>query len=103
MIPPTISQPRVRAAWLRSMSPRRMTWGRRWRRSGSRTRPQPPAASPAALQPQAFGEIAAKIILAEMLQLALQVDPDFAADVAPAAAERVIFRQIAARIRVDHA
>jgi hypothetical protein len=58
---------------------------------------------PAPLKPQAFGEVAAKVVLPEVEQLALQIDPDLAADVAPAAAERVILRQIAAGIRIDHA
>jgi hypothetical protein len=42
-----------------------------------------PSASPAALEPQALGEVAAEIVLAEMHQLALKIDPDLAADVAP--------------------
>src|SRR5271170_5389955 len=59
--------------------------------------------SPAALETQAFGEIARKIMLAEVHQLAIKIDPDLAADVAPAAAEREILRQIAAGIGIDHA
>jgi hypothetical protein len=44
-----------------------------------------------------------EIVLPEMQQFALQIDPDLAADVAPAAAERLVFRQITAGIGVDHA
>jgi hypothetical protein len=40
------------------------------------------------LQPQAFGEVAAEIVLSQMQQFALQVDPDLAADVDPTAARR---------------
>ena len=58
---------------------------------------------PAALQPQAFGEVAAKIVLSEMLLLARRIDPDLAADVDPAAAEGVILRQIAVGILIGHA
>lgn len=58
---------------------------------------------PTVLEPQAFGEVAPEIVLPQMQQFALQVDPDLAADVDPAAAERVILRQIAAGVRIDHA
>src|SRR5258707_12168974 len=63
----------------------------------------PPSFSPPALQAQSFGKIAAEQVLAEVHELALQVNVDLAADVAPAAAERVILGEIAPRIRVDHA
>ena len=60
-------------------------------------------ASPAPLKAQAFGEIAAEQVLSEMHELAVEIYPDLAADVAPAVAERVVLGQVAARILVDHA
>ena len=42
-------------------------------------------------------------MLAEMHQLAVQIDPDLAADVAPAPAEGVVLGQIASGIGIDHA
>src|SRR6185312_574599 len=41
--------------------------------------------------------------LTEMAELAFEIDPDLAADVAPTPAEGEIFREIAARVRVGHA
>src|SRR5262245_36913212 len=58
---------------------------------------------PSSLHAQAFGEVAAEHVLAEMTELAIEVDPDLAADVAPAAAERIVLRQVATRIRICHA
>jgi len=51
---------------------------------------QPP--SPAVLEPQAFGELAAEIVLPQMRQFALQIDPGLATDGDSAEAERVILR-----------
>ena len=59
--------------------------------------------SPQALPPQALGKVAAKIVLAKMRQLALQVDPDLAAHVAPSTAERPILREATAGIGIGHA
>ena len=44
----------------------------------------------ASLRAQAFGEIAAEQMLSEMHELAVEIDPDLPAHVAPAAAEGVI-------------
>src|SRR5262249_62360693 len=63
----------------------------------------PIISSTSSLHAQAFGEVAAEHVLAEMAELAIEVDPDLAANVAPAAAERIVLRQIAARIRIRHA
>src|SRR5713226_7708339 len=59
--------------------------------------------SPPALQAQSFGKVAAEQVLAEVHELTLQVDVNLAADVAPAAAKRVILGEIASRIGIDHA
>jgi len=42
-------------------------------------------------------------MLTKVKQLALQIDPDLATDVALAPTERVILRQIAAGTGIDHA
>src|SRR6266540_3415823 len=60
-------------------------------------------ASPAPLHAQAFGKIAAEQMLPHVHKLAVEVDPNLAAHVAPPAAERVVLGQVAARIRIDHA
>src|SRR5262249_9458331 len=60
-------------------------------------------ASPTALDAQAFGEVATEQMLPEMPELAVEIDPDLAAHVAPTAAKRVILGQVPARIRIDHA
>src|SRR5450759_3221389 len=77
------------------------------RKRENRTRPalqrQTSGASPAVLEPQAFGEVATEIVLSEVLQLALQIDPDLTADVAPAPTERIILGKVAAGIGIDHA
>jgi len=59
--------------------------------------------SPAILEPQALGEVAAKIVLSEVEQLALQIDPDLAANVAPTSAKGKILRQVTPGIGIDHA
>jgi hypothetical protein len=59
--------------------------------------------SPAVLQSKALREIATIHVLAKMRELAVEIDPHFAADVAPPPAEGEIFGKIASRIRVDHA
>src|SRR4051794_23782111 len=58
--------------------------------------------SPLPLRPQGLREVAAIHVLAEVIELALEIDEHLAADVAPEPAEREILRQIAARIRIDH-
>ena len=62
---------------------------------------QPPL--PTVLEPQAFSEVAAEIVLPQMPPFASQVDPDLAPDIDPAAAERIVLRQMAAGVRIDHA
>jgi hypothetical protein len=51
--------------------------------------------SPPSLYAQAFSQVAAVEVLAEVRQLALQIDENFAADVAPAATKRIILGKIA--------
>ena len=57
--------------------------------------------SPPPLHTQARSEITAKHVLAEMVQLTLEIGEDLAAEIAPQPAERKIFRQIAPGIRID--
>jgi hypothetical protein len=52
------------------------------------------------LHPQAGRQIAAEQMLAEMHQLAFEIDPHLAADGAPAVAEGVVLGQIAAGLRM---
>src|SRR5262249_58936678 len=59
--------------------------------------------SPTPLHPQAFGEIAAEQMLSEMHELAVEIDPDLAAHVAPSAAESIVLGQVSSRVRIDHA
>jgi hypothetical protein len=54
------------------------------------------------LHPQAGRQIAAEQMLAEMHQLAFEIDPHLAADGAPPMAEGVVQRQIAAGLRMHH-
>src|SRR6516162_11683058 len=59
--------------------------------------------SPTTLHAQAFGEIAAEQMLPEMHELAVEIDPDLPAHVAPSTAEGIVLGQVSARIRIDHA
>jgi hypothetical protein len=47
-------------------------------------------ASPTPLDAQAFGKIAAEQMLPEMHELTVEIDPDLAAHVTPAAAEGIV-------------
>src|SRR5581483_2128287 len=58
---------------------------------------------PTALHAQTLRKIATEHVLPEVIELALEIDEDLAADVAPQPAERVVLREVAPRVRVDHA
>src|SRR6266496_1307515 len=59
--------------------------------------------SPPPLHAQTLRKIAAVHVLAQMIELAREVDEDLAADIAPEPAEGVVLGEIAPRIRVHHA